>query len=197
VVYVPGIEQDSVLWTSAKTGAGCNEIFPAVVKRLPSPTGSREAPLQCLLFDSWFDEYRGVVCVISVVNGSLSVGSEIVAVSTGRRYNIQEIGLVTPAYYPVKTLSAGQVGYVIAGMKTPQEANIGDTFASTSNATASLPGFKPSKPMVCLSVVPKYRRHLSMLFGCCAGVCERVPCRYWRVHSVRAGGTMCMLCLKN
>ena len=95
--------------TSAKTGLGCSAIFPAVVKRLPCPTGSREAPLQCLLFDSWFDEYRGVVCIISVVNGALHVGADIVAASTGRKYSVHELGLVTPAYYPVKSLYAGQV----------------------------------------------------------------------------------------
>lgn len=103
------INPDTVLWTSAKSGEGCDEIFPAVLRRLPCPTGSRDAPLQCLLFDSWFDEYRGVVCVISVVNGKVNVGAEIVAASTGRKYTVHELGLVTPSYYPVQSLAAGQV----------------------------------------------------------------------------------------
>ncbi len=109
LLFSAGIKPDDVLWTSAKAGTGVGDIFPAVVKRLPPPKGLRDAGLQVLLFDSWFDEYRGVICVISVVSGTLTVGADIIAASSGRKYHVHELGLVTPSYYPVRTLAAGQV----------------------------------------------------------------------------------------
>ena len=107
---VSGIDPDTVLWTSSKTGAGINEILPAVASRLPGATGSPTAPLQCLIFDSWFDEYRGVICIINVVNGTLRPGMTVSPASTGLKYHVHEVGLVTPVRYQSPQLSAGQVG---------------------------------------------------------------------------------------
>ena len=105
-----GFVRHTVLWTSSKTGAGINEILPAVASRLPGATGSPTAPLQCLIFDSWFDEYRGVICIINVVNGTLRPGMTVSPASTGLKYHVHEVGLVTPVRYQSPQLSAGQVG---------------------------------------------------------------------------------------
>jgi GTP-binding protein LepA len=191
-----GIDPDTVLWTSSKSGEGMSDILPAVVSRLPCADGSPARPLQCLLFDSWFDEYRGVVCIINVRNGVITPGMVVQVASTGLKYSVQELGLVTPHRYQTQSLAAGQVGYVILGMKTPQEAHIGDTLLDASNVSEPLPGFAPSKPMVFASVYPVDTGEFKELE---TAVRTRTPARlfFLRVpspsHIACVRGTCCVL----
>lgn len=151
-----GFNPESVIWTSAKTGAGIDELLPAIVKNLPPPsTGDRSNnPLQCLLFDSWYDQHRGVICLVQVVQGTIKAGDSISMASTGDRFNVQEVGLLAPARCQVPKLRAGHFGYVIAGIKDVKDARVGDTIVHSGKPTAPLSGFKPAKAMVYASLYP-------------------------------------------
>jgi len=156
-----GFSPDEAIWTSAKSGAGISDLFPAILSRLPPPVASRKSPLRCLLFDSWFDEHRGVICCVQVVDGTLKVGDVIVAAHSGDKFTVQEVGLMAPQKVPVSHLAAGHIGYVICGMKNVKQAILGDTFFSQSDYSSLgrqllpvLKGFKPAKPMVFASLYP-------------------------------------------
>jgi elongation factor 4 len=151
-----GFAQDDALWTSAKSGEGIPEVFPAMVARLPPPSTSeaRSRPLRCLLFDSHYDEYRGVVCAIQVVDGTVRPGDVIVAHHSGDRFTVQEVGLMAPARVPVPHLSAGHIGFMICNMKDVRQARVGDTFYRLDRPVDPLPGFRPAKPMVFASLYP-------------------------------------------
>jgi elongation factor 4 len=156
-----GFQPDEAIWTSAKSGAGIADLFPAIISRLPPPLASRKSPLRCLLFDSWFDEHRGVICCVQVVDGILKVGDVIVAAHSGDKFIVQEVGLMAPQKMPVSHLSAGHIGYVICGMKNVKQAILGDTFFSQVDYASLgrqllpvLKGFKPAKPMVFASLYP-------------------------------------------
>jgi translation elongation factor EF-4 len=156
-----GFSPDEAIWTSAKSGAGIPDLFPAILSRLPPPIASRKSPLRCLLFDSWFDEHRGVICCVQVVDGTLKVGDVIVAAHSGDKFTVQEVGLMAPQKVPVSHLAAGHIGYVICGMKNVKQAILGDTFFSQSDYMSLgrqllpvLKGFKPAKPMVFASLYP-------------------------------------------
>lgn len=164
-----GLPQDVPLWTSAKTGEGVLEVLNAIVERVPPPGSSalRDASLRALLFDSWYDPYRGVVCSVLVVEGTLRAGDVIQAAHSGDKFTVQEVGLIAPNKVPVDTitgplsgagrrggLSAGHMGYLIAGMKSTKQALVGDTFVSAASPALPLPGFAPSKPMVFASLYP-------------------------------------------
>jgi len=147
--------QDSeLIATSAKTGIGIKEALDAIVTRIPSPIGSTEEPLKALLFDSWFDEYRGVICLIAVKNGVIKKGESITLSQSGTSYEVLEIGLMYPDQQSTGALYAGQVGYVITGMKTVKEARVGDTIYHTRKPVPPFPGFKPAKPMVFAGIFP-------------------------------------------
>jgi translation factor GUF1, mitochondrial len=107
-----------------------------------------EKPLKALLVDSWYDNYVGVIALVRVFDGTLSKGQSIVSIHTGRRYEVSEVGVMHPSQVPIDTLSAGQVGYVICGMKKSNEAHIGDTFHIHGKEVEALPGFEELKPMV-------------------------------------------------
>ena len=174
-----GMPPETAVWTSAKSGAGIADVFPAIIDRIPAPgSNSRRAlPLRCLLFDSWYDTYRGVVCSVLVVEGSLGAGDVITAASSRDRFTVQEVGLMAPAKVAIGAISgpsvqaaaelraaaaaatpggadgwgrlqAGQMGYIIAGMKSTKQALVGDTFSPASNPQPALAGFRPAKPMV-------------------------------------------------
>lgn len=113
-----------------------------------SPGGSRENPLKTLLVDSWYDNYVGVVALVRLFDGTLSKGQSIVSAHTGRKYEVSEVGVMHPHQVPVDRLSAGQVGYVICGMKKSSEAHIGDTFYLHGKEVEPLPGFEELKSMV-------------------------------------------------
>jgi len=145
---------DDILFVSAKTGKGIEKVLEAIVERLPAPTAFPDEPLKALLFDSWFDEYRGVICLIYLQAGMLKKGDHIKLAQTGKTYEILELGLMYPNETPQSALYAGQVGYVITGMKTVRDARVGDTIFHPKEPVQPFPGFKPVKPMVFAGIYP-------------------------------------------
>ncbi len=152
-------EKSQVIRASAKAGIGIQDILAAIIERIPAPTSKPEEPLKALLFDSWYDEYKGVICLIAVKNGAIKKGDHIMLASTDKQYEVLEIGLMYPDQTPTDALYAGQVGYVITGMKTVREARVGDTIfniqkGGSKRAEQAFPGFKPAKPMVFAGIYP-------------------------------------------
>jgi len=147
-------EAADIIKASAKTGIGMQNILHAIIERIPSPTGTVDQPLKALLFDSWFDEYRGVICLITLKNGILKKGDNVTLAQEGISYEILELGLMYPEPIPTAALYAGQVGYIISGMKTIREARIGDTLYHTKKPVKLFSGFKPAKPMVFAGIYP-------------------------------------------
>ncbi|HBR70185.1 TPA: elongation factor 4 [Candidatus Dependentiae bacterium] len=145
---------EDILFVSAKTGEGIPQLLEAIVKRLPAPAAHLDQPLKALLFDSWFDEYRGVVCLVYLQSGSLKKGDQIELAQMEKNYEILEVGLMHPNETPQPTLYAGQVGYIIAGMKTVRDARVGDTIFNPKEPIQPFPGFKPAKPMVFAGIYP-------------------------------------------
>lgn len=148
------ISKDDILLISAKTGAGVQELFPIIIDRIPAPAGDDNQPLKALLFDSWYDEYRGVICLIEIIDGCITKGDKIIAAHTGQSYEVLDVGLMYPEPYPINALYTGQVGYLICGMKTVRDARIGDTFYHVKKPIQPLPGFKPAKSMVFAGIYP-------------------------------------------
>lgn len=155
-LLIPDLEVDDVIPTSAKTGEGVDLVFEAIIEHVPPPTPPPNAPLRAMLFDSHFDEYRGVITSVRVVEGELRTGQRLHLTHANQYYEAQEVGLLTPARQPVSKLHAGQVGYIIAGIKTAREARVGDTFVDASRAgkVEPLGGFQDAKPMVFASMYP-------------------------------------------
>jgi GTP-binding protein LepA len=152
---VLGIPAEDVLRISAKTGEGVDELLDAVVARIPPPVGDAEAPLQALIFDSQYDQYRGVVSSVRVVNGRLTSGSRLAFMQTGATHEAVEIGVRKPAPTPVPELGPGEVGYLIAGIKDVGEARSGETITlAARRATEPLPGYRDPKPMVFCGLYP-------------------------------------------
>ena len=143
-----------VILASAKAGIGIKEILDAIVDRMPAPVANPHEPFKALLFDSWYDEYRGVVCLIAIKDGMLKKGDAVALAQAKRKYEILEIGLMYPDETPTGTLHAGQVGYIITGMKTVKEAQIGDTVFNPNSPVKAFPGFKRAKPMVFAGIYP-------------------------------------------
>jgi GTP-binding protein LepA len=152
---VIGIEAKNALCISAKTGQGIDALLEQIVQRIPPPRGSRAAPLQALIIDSWFDSYVGVVSLVRVVNGSIRKGERIVVRSTGRRYQVDRVGVFRPTPTERDSLEAGEVGYLIASMKEIDAAPVGDTIvAANAEGVAALPGFKKIQPRVFAGLFP-------------------------------------------
>ena len=144
-----GLDATDALPISAKTGLGVEAVLEAVVHRLPPPTGDAEAALQALIFDSWFDSYRGVIVLTRVINGRLKRGEKIRLMSNGRTFEVESIGVQTPKPVAVQELSAGEVGFFVATIKNVADAKIGDTITHDANPSPMpLPGFEDIKPMV-------------------------------------------------
>eukprot|EP01134_Creolimax_fragrantissima_P000317 CFRG0317T1 len=155
LLNVFGAEEADILKVSAKTGLGVESVLPAVIDRFPSPDGSREKPLRALLFDSWFDEYKGVICLLELMDGVLKPGDKIESAHTGRTYDILDLGILHPETTPTLALFAGQVGYIVTGMKSTKEARVGDTFFAAGDKNIEvLPGFKEAKSVVFAGVYP-------------------------------------------
>ncbi len=148
------IDRESILLISAKSSIGVDQVLPAVIERIRPPLGQRDKPLKTMLFDSWFDEYRGVICLIEIIDGVMRKGDRISSAHTGQNYEVLDIGLMHPGPYPTGVLYSGQVGYLICGMKTVKESRIGDTFYHPKYPVEPLPGFKPAKSMVFAGVYP-------------------------------------------
>jgi GTP-binding protein LepA len=144
-----GLDATDAIAVSAKTGVGIPEVLEAIVNRLPPPTGDPEAPLQALVFDSWFDAYRGVVVLVRVMQGTLRKGQRIRLMSNGKSFEVESMGVLMPKPVEIGQLLAGEVGFFAATIKTVSDTKIGDTVTDdTRPATAQLPGFEDIKPMV-------------------------------------------------
>jgi GTP-binding protein LepA len=150
-----GIEASDAMLVSAKTGEGVPELLEAIIRRIPAPRGDVEAPVQALIIDSWFDNYMGVVSLVRVVNGTLRRGEKIRVMSTGRSYLIDKLGRFTPKPITLEVLSAGEVGFVVAGIKQIDGAPVGDTITLDARpCSAPLPGFKQIQPRVFAGLFP-------------------------------------------
>lgn len=145
---------NEILLASGKSGIGIHEILQSVVKRIPAPNSNALAPLKALLFDSWFNDYRGVVCLIAVHDGMIKTGDMIKLAQGDKEYEVLEVGLMYPDEQPMQALYAGQVGYLITGMKTVKEARVGDTIFHARKPVTPFPGFKPAKPVVFAGIFP-------------------------------------------
>ncbi|MBW3580194.1 MAG: translation elongation factor 4 [Actinobacteria bacterium] len=155
IEQVLGIPATDILRISAKTGEGVPELLDAVVERIPPPTGDPEAPLQALIFDSWFDQYRGVISSVRVMQGTLSTGARLRFMQTGAVHDADEVGVRTPEPTPVDHLGPGEVGYLVAGIKDVGEARSGETVTEAAAPAASpLEGYREPKPMVFCGLYP-------------------------------------------
>ena len=158
---VIGIDADAAIPCSAKTGEGIDEVLEAVVHRMPAPRGQSDAPLRAMIIDSWFDNYVGVVMLVRVVDGSVSKGERIRLMASDAVYGVEQLGVFTPNSVGRERLSAGEVGFVIAGIKALQAAKVGDTITLEKKlpnnrgvATEALPGFKEIQPQVFAGLYP-------------------------------------------
>lgn len=153
--HIIGLKRDEALLASAKTGEGVDAIFEAVIQRIPAPQGEPDAPLKALVFDSWYNSYRGVVVLVRVFEGTLQSGTQIELMAHDVVYEAEEVGYLTPKLSRKDRLTAGEVGYVIAGIKDLGHARIGDTITEKNRpAIKALPGFKEAKPMVFCGLFP-------------------------------------------
>jgi GTP-binding protein LepA len=150
-----GLDGAGAILASAKIGTGVPEILEAIVARLPPPAGDPDAPLKALLFDSWYDPYRGVVIVIRVIDGHITKGMRIRFMAESQDYDVEQLGIFTPKAVPVDELGVGEVGFLVANVKKISDAKIGDTITETSRQTLTpFPGFKELKPMVFAGLYP-------------------------------------------
>jgi GTP-binding protein LepA len=155
IEQVIGIDASNAILASAKQGIGIEEILEAIVERVPPPRGNPDAPFRGLVFDSWFDQYRGVVILIHVVDGRLEPKMKVKLMISGGAYEVEQLGVFTPKPLLVESLGAGEVGFVVAGIKKVSDVAIGDTLSDVRNAAAvPLPGFKEIKPMVFAGLYP-------------------------------------------
>ena len=156
-------ELNDCLSISAKNGINVESVLEAVIERIPCPKGSIDNELKCLLFDCWYDEYKGTICMISVIDGILKKGDIIESKQKGTKHQILEIGVLTPEMTSLECLRAGQVGFIICGMKTTKEALIGDTFCTPNSRVEAVSGFQQPRPMVYSGIFPADASEYSML----------------------------------
>src|SRR5215210_8953546 len=155
ITEIIGLDGDHAILASAKLGTGVPEVLEAIVDRLPSPAGDPEAPLKALIFDSWYDPYRGVVIVVRVIDGVLRTKSKIRLMVTKQDFEVDGLGVFSPKALPVDELGVGEVGFVVANIKVVADAKIGDTVTETARPTVEpFPGFKELKPMVFAGLYP-------------------------------------------
>jgi GTP-binding protein LepA len=155
IEQVIALETDNAVLISAKTGLGVEEVLESVVREIPPPSGDLSAPLKALIFDSWFDPYRGVIVVVRVIDGMLRPGVKIRFMNTGRDYLVDSIGVMTPKLKEIQELGAGEVGFLMASIKTVADVQIGDTVTEAARpALEAFPGFQQVKPMVFAGLYP-------------------------------------------
>jgi len=155
ITEIIGLDGDHALLASAKLGTGVHEVLEAIVHRLPPPAGNPDEPLKALIFDSWYDPYRGVVIVVRVIDGVLRPGMKIRLMAEGQDYESLQVGVFTPKAVDVDELGVGEVGFLVANIKKISDAKIGDTITETGRpAVEPFPGFKPLKPMVFAGFYP-------------------------------------------
>ncbi len=152
---VIGLDASDAIQVSAKEGIGTEGLMEAIVERIPPPEGDAGAPLKALIFDSWYDSYQGAVVLIRVVEGTIRKGTQIMFMSNGKRHEVLRLGAFTPAPVDLDELKAGEVGFLVAGIKNVRDTQIGDTITEVKRpASKPLPGFKPVKPMVFCGLYP-------------------------------------------
>ena len=155
IIDLLGCKREEILRCSAKTGEGVPEILDAIIERIPAPQGDPEAPLQCLVFDSVFNPFRGIIAYFRVMNGTLHSGDCVRFFNTGKEYDADEIGVLKLDMLPTKEIAAGNVGYIISGIKTSTEVKVGDTITHVSRpCDKAIDGFQEAKPMVFAGVYP-------------------------------------------
>ena len=155
IIDLLGCKREEILRCSAKTGEGVPAVLDAIVERIPAPQGDPDAPLQCLVFDSVFNSFRGIIAYFKVVNGTMHTGDRVRFVNTGKEYDADEIGVLKLDMSPRQTISAGNVGYIISGIKTSTEVKVGDTITHVARpCEKAIDGFEEAKPMVFAGVYP-------------------------------------------
>ncbi|RRD62657.1 translation elongation factor 4 [Tannerella forsythia] len=155
IVELIGCPRDSILRASGKTGDGVYDILNAIVERVSPPSGDPEAPLQCLIFDSVFNSFRGIIAYFKVVNGTIRQGDHVKFIATGKEYDADEVGVLKLEMSPRKEVRTGDVGYIISGIKTSKEVKVGDTITHVKRPAAeAIAGFEEVKPMVFAGVYP-------------------------------------------
>ncbi len=148
-------EKEEIIPASAKTGVGIEQILTAIIERVPPPKGNKEAPLQAMIFDSVYNTFRGIEAYFKVINGEIKEGQKVKFMATGMQYHADEIGALRFKQYPKKTLSAGEVGYIISGIKDAREVKVGDTITTVEEPAANaIQGFEEVKPMVFAGIYP-------------------------------------------
>ena len=164
LLEIIGIDASDAAEISAKTGQGVPEVLERVVHDIPAPFGDASAPLQALIFDSVYDNYKGVICYVRVVNGTLAPGKTVHFMATGQDYQLDEVGVFKPGMVAVDELGPGEVGYIAASIKTVDEAHVGDTITDASRrAAAPLPGYRKVKPVVFCGYYPVEREDINQL----------------------------------
>ncbi|MBI2834091.1 MAG: elongation factor 4 [Acidobacteria bacterium] len=152
---IVGLDASHAVLASAKEGIGIREVLESIVHRLPAPKGERGAPLKALIFDSWYDPYRGVIILIRVIDGAIRPGMQVRLMAKGQDYEVEQVGVFVPKATAVDELAVGEVGFVIAGIKRVSDAQIGDTITEAARPTTdAFPGFKELKPMVFAGLYP-------------------------------------------
>jgi GTP-binding protein lepA len=155
LVDMLGIKRTDIIRASGKTGEGVDDILRAIVERIPAPKGDPDAPLQCLIFDSVFNSFRGIIAYFKIENGTINKGDMVKFVATGKEYEADEIGILHLDMEARQTLSAGNVGYIISGIKTSKEVKVGDTITHVKNpCSEAIAGFEDVKPMLFAGVYP-------------------------------------------
>lgn len=155
IVDLIGCDRSDILRVSAKTGYGVDEVLKAIVSRIPAPKGDPDAPLQALIFDSVFNSFRGIIAYFRIMNGTLSKGDHVKFIATGKEYDADEIGVLKLRQVPKQTLSTGDVGYIISGIKSSREVKVGDTITHVDRPSpTAIEGFEHVKPMVFAGIYP-------------------------------------------
>jgi GTP-binding protein LepA len=154
IVDLIGCKQEDILLASGKSGIGIEEILEAIVERIPAPSGDTEAPLQALIFDSVFNSFRGIIVYYRILNGVLKKGDKIRFVASGNDYFADEVGVLKLSMTPKQEVRAGDVGYIITGIKNAKEVKVGDTITLASNPGEMIHGFEEVKPMVFAGIFP-------------------------------------------
>ncbi len=166
IIDLIGCKEEEILLASGKTGIGIEEILQAIVARIPAPKGDPDAPLQALIFDSVFNSFRGIIAYFRVFNGTLRKGDKIEFVATGQQYYADEVGLLRMGLVPTPEVGAGDVGYIITGIKNAKEVKVGDTITLAANPGKMIQGFEEVKPMVFAGIFPVVTEDFEELRDC-------------------------------
>ncbi|NLB84114.1 MAG: elongation factor 4 [Synergistaceae bacterium] len=154
---VVGLDCEDIILASAKEGKGIDDILERIVSRIPSPSGDSEAPLQAMIFDTEYDNYKGVICFIRIVNGTLKPGQSVRFTATGGVFPVEEVGVFRPGFTPCAELTPGEVGYMVSNIKTIADAHVGDTITDNARPAPPLPGYRKVKPVVFCGFYPMER----------------------------------------